>query len=91
MLTHYRPIFFISTILIFFFYTMSSDGSKSIPVPASPPRDFHFKYTVQKGLFLQSEDSTDDTSFDFVSCIDLPKRARATQLTGHRGSKTLVS
>jgi hypothetical protein len=37
-----------------------------VPVPAEPPRDFHFKYTVLKGLFLQSEDSTDDKTFDFV-------------------------
>ncbi|KAF2623883.1 phosphoglycerate mutase-like protein [Macroventuria anomochaeta] len=44
---------------------MSSDISHSIPVPASSPRNFHFKYTVQKGFFLQSENSTDDTTFDF--------------------------
>ncbi|KAF1931284.1 phosphoglycerate mutase family protein [Didymella exigua CBS 183.55] len=44
---------------------MSSDNTHSVPVPAAPPRDFHYKYTVQKGVFLQSEDSTDDTTFDF--------------------------
>lgn len=66
MLTLSRPIFLLSTLLIFLFYTMSSDHSHGIPVPAAPPRDFHFKYTVQKGVFLQSEDSTDDTTFDFV-------------------------
>ncbi|KAH7383837.1 histidine phosphatase superfamily [Pyrenochaeta sp. MPI-SDFR-AT-0127] len=36
-----------------------------IPVPATPPRKFHFKYTIQKGYFQQSEDSTDDKEFDF--------------------------
>lgn len=46
---------------------MSSDTSHSIPIPGPAPRDFHYKYTVEKGLFLQSEDSTDDTTFDFVS------------------------
>ncbi|KAH7093722.1 histidine phosphatase superfamily [Paraphoma chrysanthemicola] len=40
-------------------------ASETIPVPAEPPRDFHFKYTVQKGFFLQSEDSTDDTKFNY--------------------------
>ena len=45
---------------------MSPTPSYSTPVPATPPQDFHYKYTVQKGLFLQSEDSTDDTNFDFV-------------------------
>jgi hypothetical protein len=60
-----RPIFFVSVILILLFYfTMSSHDQ--IPFPASPPRDFHFKYTVLKGYFLQSEDSTDDQTFDFV-------------------------
>lgn len=63
----FRPIFLALTLLVIFFYTMSSGTSSIVPVPASPPRDFHFKYTVQKGFFLQSEDSTDDTTFDFVS------------------------
>ncbi|KAJ4404279.1 putative phosphoglycerate mutase pmu1 [Didymella pomorum] len=46
---------------------MSSEDphSTSIPVPTKPPRDFHYRYTVQKGVFLQSEDSTDDTEFGF--------------------------
>ena len=66
MLTITRPIFLLSTLIIFLLYTMSSDTSHSIPFPASPPRNFHFKYTVQKGFFLQSENSTDDTTFDFV-------------------------
>lgn len=68
-LTLSRPIFLLSVLLIFLYYTMSSDDSRSIPVPAAPPRDFHYKYTVQKGVFLQSEDSTDDTKFDFVRPI----------------------
>ena len=66
MLTIFRSVFLFSTLLIFLFYIMSSDTSHSIPVPASPPRDFHFKYTVLKGFFLQSEDDTDDITFDFV-------------------------
>ncbi|CAO2650114.1 Nn.00g014060.m01.CDS01 [Neocucurbitaria sp. VM-36] len=40
-------------------------SSDQIPVPAEPPRKFHFKYTVQKGYFQQSEDSTNDRDFDF--------------------------
>ncbi|KAF3007897.1 hypothetical protein E8E13_011022 [Curvularia kusanoi] len=44
---------------------MSAESSHGAPVSATPPVDFHYKYTVQKGLFLQSEDSTDDTKFDF--------------------------
>jgi hypothetical protein len=35
-------------------------------VPAEPSRDFHFKFAVLKGYFMQSEDSTDDVNFDFV-------------------------
>ncbi|XPS72849.1 putative phosphoglycerate mutase pmu1 [Ascochyta lentis] len=34
-------------------------------VPTSLVRDFHFRYTVQKGVFLQSEEGTDDAVFDF--------------------------
>lgn len=45
-----------------------SDTHK-VPVPAKPPRDFHFKYTVLKGYFMQSEDSTDDVTFDFVRLL----------------------
>jgi len=30
-------------------------------------RDFHFEYETVKGYFMQSEDGTDDTEFDFVS------------------------
>jgi broad specificity phosphatase PhoE len=71
MLTQHRPIFFLSIFLIFLFYIMSSNDSHSIPVPAAPPRDFHYRYTVQKGVFLQSEDSTNDTVFDFV-CVHQP-------------------
>jgi hypothetical protein len=51
----------------------TSNQSSTIPVPTDPPQDFHFKYTVQKGHFLQSEDSTDDLTFDFVRpCLILP-------------------
>jgi len=44
----------------------TSDRSSTIPTPAHAPRDFHYKYTVQKGYFMQSEDGTDDESFNFV-------------------------
>jgi hypothetical protein len=30
------------------------------------PADFHYKYTVVPGLFMQSESSTSDSTFDFV-------------------------
>ncbi|KAJ4373001.1 putative phosphoglycerate mutase pmu1 [Neocucurbitaria cava] len=40
-------------------------SSDQIPVPAEPPQKFHFNYTVRKGYFLQSEDSTNDKDFDF--------------------------
>ena len=77
MLTQNRPIFFLSILLIVLFYIMSSNNSHSIPipVPAQPPRDFHYRYTVQKGVFLQFEDSTDDTEFDFV-CSSSPPITR---------------
>ncbi|KAH8723436.1 histidine phosphatase superfamily [Phaeosphaeriaceae sp. PMI808] len=32
----------------------------------APQLDHHFKYTVLKGYFMQSEDSTDDQKFDFI-------------------------
>jgi broad specificity phosphatase PhoE len=41
------------------------DSQHTVPVPASPPHDFHFKYTILPGYFLQSESSTDDSTFDF--------------------------
>ncbi|KAF2683022.1 phosphoglycerate mutase-like protein [Lentithecium fluviatile CBS 122367] len=47
------------------FCIMHSSMSTHIPV-SSPPRDFHFEYEVLKGYFKQSEDETDDVSFDFI-------------------------
>ncbi|KZM27373.1 putative phosphoglycerate mutase pmu1 [Ascochyta rabiei] len=44
---------------------MPSSTSDDVPVPGSAARDYHFRYTVQKGIFLQSEESTDDAEFDF--------------------------
>lgn len=72
MLIRHRPIFILSTLLIFGLYIMSSNDSNITPVPVAPPRDFHYRYTVQKGVFLQSEDSTDDTAFDFVRALKTP-------------------
>jgi hypothetical protein len=43
--------------------------TNKVSVPAEPPRDFHYKYTVLKGYFMQSEDSTDDVTFDFVRLL----------------------
>jgi hypothetical protein len=54
-----------------------------------PPQDFHYKYTVQKGLFMQSEDSTDDTKFDFVQTLH-PDEKQPAQLTHSRRSRTSV-
>lgn len=45
---------------------MATSDQIPAPVPATPLQDFHFKYTVLNGYFLQSEDSTDDGKFDFV-------------------------
>ncbi|KAJ4309700.1 putative phosphoglycerate mutase pmu1, partial [Neodidymelliopsis sp. IMI 364377] len=62
------PLFLLSTALIFLFYiasTANMSNSIPTPVPASPPLDFHFEYTVQKGVFMQSEEGTDDEKFDF--------------------------
>ena len=40
-------------------------STAKFPTP-DPPRPVHFKYSVVKGYFLQSEEETDDTKFDFV-------------------------
>ncbi|EDU45207.1 phosphoglycerate mutase family protein [Pyrenophora tritici-repentis] len=44
---------------------MSSSDSPSTAPAQPPPPGFHYKYTVQKGFFMQSEDETDDSEFDF--------------------------
>ena len=43
-------------------------SSPHTAVPGAAPQQagFHYKYTVQKGYFAQSEDSTNDQDFDFV-------------------------
>lgn len=55
------------------YYTkMPSPAPKTTSVSLSEDsQDSHFEYTVLKGFFLQSEDSTDDTKFDFV-CLSFP-------------------
>ncbi|PSN72424.1 phosphoglycerate mutase family protein [Corynespora cassiicola Philippines] len=40
-------------------------STAKFPTP-DPPRPIHFKYSVVKGYFLQSEEETDDTKFDFI-------------------------
>ncbi|EMD70147.1 hypothetical protein COCSADRAFT_22288 [Bipolaris sorokiniana ND90Pr] len=46
-----------------------STAGHSDPVPvgsgSGKVQDFHYKFTVQKGFFQQSEDETDDKEFDF--------------------------
>ena len=49
----------------------TTDHTSTVPVPAEPALDYHLKYTVQKGVFMQSEDETDDKSFDFVRSISI--------------------
>lgn len=49
---------------------MSTSGNDGrVAVGGDGQQDFHFKYTVQKGSFMQSEDETDDKTFDFVRSI----------------------
>lgn len=73
-----RPIFFVSVILVSVIYlSMGAEEGLSAAVPVVPSRsgseakeqDFHYKFTVQKGFFMQSEDETDDRGFDFVCCL----------------------
>jgi hypothetical protein len=67
---NHSPIFLVSILAISVYYlTMTtSDHSSVVPIADADEvdRSFHFKYTVQKGYFQQSEDSTDDQKFDFV-------------------------
>jgi hypothetical protein len=65
-LTSASPIFFVSITFILLFYVTMSDKHHDA-VPAESQRCFHFNYMVQKGYFQQSEDSTNDKDFDFVS------------------------
>lgn len=66
MPTIHRPFIFLSiSLLLIFYLTMSTE----IPVSAPAPQDLHYKYTVLKGFFMQSEDDTDDKKFDFVCTL----------------------
>lgn len=73
MLTPNRPIFILLTL---FYYSMSMSTSSTLPA-GDVERDFHFKYTVQKGFFAQSEDETNDKEFDFVNSIpqSIPRKS----------------
>ncbi|KAL5121418.1 putative phosphoglycerate mutase pmu1 [Pleosporales sp. CAS-2024a] len=63
-------------------------GKHSVPVQAAAPQDMHFEYTVLKGYFKQSEDSTDDTRFDFKkSHFGLIDRAYDTDAQGPNDSQ----
>lgn len=53
-------------------------ASVSLSQDSQDSQDSHFEYTVLKGFFLQSEDSTDDTKFDFV-CLPFPSFSLAFQ------------
>lgn len=84
-LTLGRPIIFAAFLAVLFvLYVMSSKGS--IPVPASPPRNYHYEYTVQKGYFMQSEEETDDKNFNFVGIFDM--RLTSPVLTSNSKNKT---
>lgn len=46
---------------------MSTSEHSAVVAPVDAEEgEFHFEYTVHKGVFMQSEDETDDTKFDFV-------------------------
>lgn len=49
-----------------FWIAMEEDNKKKNEVLPSLTLDFHFRYTVQKEYFMQSEKETDDLKFDFV-------------------------
>ncbi|KAI8930910.1 hypothetical protein NX059_011925 [Plenodomus lindquistii] len=51
-------------VIIYLYLNMSLPPSEA-PVPSHPNQDYHYEYTVLKGLFLQSEEDTDDSKFDF--------------------------
>lgn len=59
----------VSIAFISVFYLGMSTAGHSDPVPvgsgSGKVQDFHYKFTVQKGFFQQSEDETDDKEFDF--------------------------
>ncbi|KAL6161462.1 putative phosphoglycerate mutase pmu1 [Exserohilum turcicum] len=45
---------------------MSTSEHSAVVAPVDAEEgEFHFEYTVHKGVFMQSEDETDDTKFDF--------------------------
>ncbi|KAF2475313.1 phosphoglycerate mutase-like protein [Lindgomyces ingoldianus] len=55
------PFLFIVTILVLFFIM---HGATTLD-PEATASSSHFKYTTVKGYFLQSEDNTDSSKFDF--------------------------
>ena len=57
-----RPILFIATLLYLFFMMQGVSDTESF----AKPGDFHFEYTTITGYFLQSENDTDDSKFNFV-------------------------
>lgn len=59
------PIFLISTICLTTILYFAMVTPSETPIPAAPTQEFHYEYSVLKGLFLQSEDDTDDGNFDF--------------------------
>lgn len=85
---------------------MSTAGhSDIVPVGSGSGKeqDFHYKFTVQKGFFQQSEDETDDKEFDFVCSLiplkfthslllslDIPAKKNPVserRVSGRRGTK----
>ncbi|USP78943.1 hypothetical protein yc1106_06217 [Curvularia clavata] len=74
----------------------AEDGLSAVPVLPSgsasegKEQDYHYKFTVQKGFFMQSEDETDDGSFDFKkSNFGLINRTYPTDSEGDEEKKTL--
>jgi hypothetical protein len=56
-------VFFLSAIfLLLLSFTMTDPRT----LPTTGPANFHYKFTVLPSLFMQSESTTDDSTFDFV-------------------------
>lgn len=52
-------------VFTFAFYFFATQDKMSASAPDSP-ESFHYEFETLKGYFAQSEDSTDDSKFDFV-------------------------
>ncbi|KAF2848363.1 phosphoglycerate mutase-like protein [Plenodomus tracheiphilus IPT5] len=59
------PLFLTFAICLVLYLYFNMTSSPQSPIPAAPPQNYHYEYTVVKGLFQQSEQETDDSTFDF--------------------------